>query len=202
MTSSPYLAVKTLKQCAADNATEFPRAAEVVSKDFYMDDLLSSCEFADELAKLGGRSSHCFLGFELARWRSNCESVMEEESDPKLVTEQNSTSVLEIVWNYRTDEFQSKVQNRPQADVITKRIITSEAARIFDPLGYVTPVTMGARFFIQESWRKKLDWDQQVPPALQEAWKLFYDDLRMLDLVRSRVAGHSIVGQKSDPHLL
>lgn len=186
MTSSPYLAVKTLGQCAADNATEFPRAAEVVSRDFYVDDMLTSTEFADELVKLKGEVIALLSkgGFELAKWRSNCEAIMEEESDPKIMTEQNSTSVLGIVWNYRTDEFQFKVQNRQQPDVITKRIITSEAARIYDPQGYLAPITIRARWFIQDSWREGIEWDKPLSPSRQADWKAFCDDLRKIDQIK------------------
>lgn len=192
MTSSPYLAVKTLQQCAADNAQEFPRAAQATKEDFYVDDLLTSDESQSSLANLKGEVIALLRkgGFELAKWRSNCQAIMEEESDPKLVIEPDSTSVLGIVWNYRNDEFQFKLQVRIQPDVVTKRVITSEAARIFDPQGYLAPLTIRAKFFIQESWRADQDntnhdkWDMPLAQSIQQEWKEYYDELRMIDHVR------------------
>lgn len=144
MSSSPYNAVKTLNQCATDNSAEFPWAAQVAKDDFYMDDLLTSVETDTQASDLKKELIALLRkgGFELAKWRSNCESIMEEQMDAKVVTEQGSTSVLGIAWNYGSDEFQFDVKERPQPDEITKRIITGEAARIFDPQGYVTPITV------------------------------------------------------------
>lgn len=58
MVSSPYNAVKTLKQCALDNTTEFPRAARTVKSDFYMHDLLTSVETEIEAITLKGDRQH------------------------------------------------------------------------------------------------------------------------------------------------
>ena len=33
-------------------------------------------------------------------------------------------------------------------------------ANIFDPLGFLAPVTLIAKTLIQEIWRKKYDWDE------------------------------------------
>lgn len=109
---------------------------------------------------------------------------MSEEVDSKIVHGQDSTSILGIVWNFKDDEFQFKVQKRAQPDIITKRVITSEAARIFDPQGYVTPVTIRAKLFIQELWRTKSDWDEPLSPELQAEWKAFYEELRAIDQVK------------------
>lgn len=77
---------------------------------------------------------------------------MSEDGELEALTEQDSTSVLGIMWNYRTDEFQFKVHSRSQPDVLTKRLVTSEAGRIFDPQGYLAPITIRSKLFIQRLW--------------------------------------------------
>lgn len=114
-------------------------------------------------------------GFELAKWRSNCQSVMEEEMDLKVVIEPDGDSVLGINWNYRTDEIQFEVQDCIQPEVITKRVITSEAARVFDPQGYLAPITIRAKFAIQEQWRLRSDWDVPFSEQHQQDWRNFYE---------------------------
>lgn len=186
LASSPYNAVKTLHQCAADNATGFPRAAEVAKSDFYMDDLLTSVETPTSVVLLKKEMIDLLRkgGFELAKWRSNCVDIMLEEVDPKTVSEQGSTSVLGIVWNYKDDDFQFKVQSRIQPEVITKRVMTSEAARIFDPQGLVTPITIRAKLFIQQLWRTGSDWDKPLTPELQSQWKNFYDEIKAIGRIK------------------
>ncbi|GFV20710.1 uncharacterized protein TNCV_777551 [Trichonephila clavipes] len=46
--SAPYLATRTLKQLAMDEANNFPLAAPVVLSDCYMDDILSGSESIEE----------------------------------------------------------------------------------------------------------------------------------------------------------
>lgn len=86
--------------------------------------------------------------------RERLVDIMSKETDEKLMGEQDSISILGISWNFNTDEFQFKAQNRkqPNADVKTKRIITSEAARVFDPQGYLAPYHIRAKLYIQELW--------------------------------------------------
>lgn len=186
MASSPYNAVKTLQKYAEDNAEAFPRAAQVVKTDFYVDDLLTSVESKAEAVTLRGEVVALLQkgGFEMAKWRSNCDEIMSEVEDAKVVAEQDSTSVLRIVWNYKDDEFQFKVQDREQPEIITKRVITSEAARVFDPQGYVTPVTIRAKLFIQELWKMGSNWDDPLPAEQQLEWKSFYEELRLIGEVR------------------
>lgn len=152
MASSPYNAVRTLNQRAIDNSKGYEAAANVVLNDFYVDDLLTPMETESEAMKLKTQLSALLGhgGFNLAKWCSNYDGIMEGENDAKLVTERDSTSVLGIVWKFNTDELQFKVQTREQPEILTKRIVTSEAARIFDSQGYVAPITVQARIFIQQ----------------------------------------------------
>lgn len=80
--SSPYLAVKTLIQCALDNEKEFPEAARIVKEDFYMDDMLNSFETKTEAERLKAAVITLLSkgGFELTKWRSNNSQIVEEET--------------------------------------------------------------------------------------------------------------------------
>lgn len=102
----------------------------------------------------------------------------------KVVVEQDSTSVLGIVWNFKEDAFQFKVQSRTQPEEITKRVMASEAARVYDPQGWVTPITIRAKLFIQEVWRNRNDWDTPLPQELQDKWKGFYKEIQLIDQIR------------------
>ncbi|GFW21915.1 integrase catalytic domain-containing protein [Trichonephila clavipes] len=50
--SAPYLATRTLKQLAMDEANNFPLVAPVVLSDCYMDDILSGSESIEEVIEL------------------------------------------------------------------------------------------------------------------------------------------------------
>lgn len=186
LASSPYNAVRTLTQCAIDNAEKLPHAAAVVQEDFYVDDLLTSLETELEAKQLKSELTALLQsgGFELTKWCSNYDVIMNEQIDSKLVTEQDSTSVLGLVWNFRTDELQFRVQQRTQPEIITKRLVTSEAAKIFDPQGYVAPVTIRAKLSIQETWRDHKTWDEPLPAEFTAEWKAFCIDVQLIEKIR------------------
>ena len=52
VTSSPFIAAQTLRRIATDNAKLYPQAAEVVLKNFYVDDRLTGAESIEEASEL------------------------------------------------------------------------------------------------------------------------------------------------------
>lgn len=120
----------------------------------------------------------------MAKQRSNCPAIMSYVVEDKLVPEEDSASLLGVEWDHKNDMFRFKVRRRTQPDVVSKRLMTSEAARIYDPMGWVSPVTIDAKWFIQEWWRKQNDWDAPLPEDLQKRRKRYYDEIQTLDQVQ------------------
>jgi len=73
----------------------------------------------------------------------------------------------------------SKPINAPER--ITKRIILSEIAKIFDLLGILAPVILHAKKLMQDLWQCKLDWDESIPPSLHIVWTKFATELDLLN---------------------
>lgn len=48
---------------------------------------------------------------------------------------------------------------------------------MFDPLGWIAPVTVAAKIMIQELWRLDLGWDDPLPRPLAERWEALDRDL-------------------------
>ncbi|XP_011883970.1 PREDICTED: uncharacterized protein LOC105571108 [Vollenhovia emeryi] len=59
--------------------------------------------------------------------------------------------------------------------------ILSTIAKLFDPLGWVTPVTIKAKIFLQLLWRLKADWDDEIPEELFDKWRTIYHHLTELN---------------------
>lgn len=56
----------------------------------------------------------------------------------------------------------------------------SEVAKLYDPNGYLGPVVVRAKMFIQQLWLMKIDWDDE----LFKQWKEFYEKLILLNEMR------------------
>ena len=53
----------------------------------------------------------------------------------------------------------------------TKRQILSEIARLYDPLGLVSPTTLVAKLLYRDICDAKITWDGQLPESLLKRWK-------------------------------
>ncbi|XP_061728684.1 uncharacterized protein LOC133533676 [Cydia pomonella] len=187
--SAPHLAVRALQQVAHDEGSQYPNAAERVLKHFYVDDLLTGCESVEE-GKVVYQEMNELLkkgGFQLQKWSSNNEELMRymKETDVK---EEGSLQlkidvvmkILGLVWNRRNDEFEYSVQLPPLKVPVTKRSVISDISRLFDPLGWLAPVIIVAKIFIQKLWLSGIEWDDEVPPQLLKNWLNYRESLNQL----------------------
>ncbi|XP_070546927.1 uncharacterized protein [Ptychodera flava] len=58
----------------------------------------------------------------------------------------------------------------------TKREVTQVTASLFDPLGYLSPVQVKAKTFIQDIWKRNLDLDEPLETDLANRWKHIVSD--------------------------
>ncbi|XP_047990732.1 uncharacterized protein LOC125229833 [Leguminivora glycinivorella] len=188
MSSSSFLAIRALIQLAIDEGTEYPRAAEVLKRDIYVDDVVTGAESVESALDLQSQvikilEKECF---ELRKWSSNCPRLL-ESLDPAhchnktLSFDSEPTSpvkVLGMEWNPSADAFTFTVN--PLHEKCTKRNILSELARIFDPLGFLTPLTLSFKRIIQDLWTLGLDWDVVAPPNINQSWLHYRTDLELL----------------------
>ncbi|UYV64167.1 hypothetical protein LAZ67_2006889 [Cordylochernes scorpioides] len=146
-TSAPFLAMRTVQQLAEDEGQNYPEASRVTLNDFYVDDLLTGAqtiaeakELIDQLKDLMKRG-----GFHLRKWNSNCQEIVshveEMNEERKINLEKGAISkILGIVWDHVQDTF--KVNITLPEEVVTKRDLLSNIARIFDPIGFLSPTTV------------------------------------------------------------
>lgn len=187
--SSPYNAVRTLIQCGRDAIKEFPTVSDRIIKDFYMDDIFTGADSIDEAIELA-KDIDIILkssGFILRDWQSNFEEIKiamgSDEDKQILLIENEKAKVLGLVWNVKKDRFTYKV-NVPDFDreKITKRVVLSYNMQLYDPNGYISPITIVCREMMQEIWKlKEIDWDNEVPEIIVNKWRRYWNDMHYLE---------------------
>ena len=60
------------------------------------------------------------------------------------------------------------------------RGVLSTICTIFDPLNFAAPVMLVAKKIMQELWRKKYSWDQQLEGEILQRWQSWKKDLHLL----------------------
>ncbi|XP_062712488.1 uncharacterized protein LOC134289857 [Aedes albopictus] len=183
---SSFLATRTLQQLAADEGDAYPHGAPALKKGFYVDDYIGGAdteekaiETREELDELLAKG-----GFQLRKWASNSEKVLEGLDPSRIVTQptmkfdhEEPIKALGICWEPRTDllRFDSAptVGNGPP----TKRSILSAVSKHFDPLGLTAPVIIRAKMLLQELWLQPCGWDEEVSDTIQDKWNSYCTDL-------------------------
>ncbi|XP_026331312.1 uncharacterized protein LOC113238692, partial [Hyposmocoma kahamanoa] len=183
---APYLAVKSLQRLAELEQAKYPLAARITKQDFYMDDLITGAEtetdalnIVDEMNKLMKAG-----GFELQKWNSNCETLLQKFGRSKERDNQSvhiklnkSMKVLGVTWNRENDNFEYTLNLSEFKEPITKRRVLADVARLYDPLGWIAPVVVVAKMFIQKLWKSGLKWDDSLTKDLLNEWVIYRDEL-------------------------
>lgn len=176
--SAPFLALRVICQLVKDEGEAFPLASPILENNIYVDDVLFG---ADDIPILRqAREQVCALlqrgKFELRKWASNSSRLLENIDDgnhglacSKNLQLDENLKILGVAWNPLLDVFQFRA-TLPSTISQTKRSILSTITKLFDPLGWSTPVTVTAKIFLQQLWQVKLDWDAKLPVQLQEKW--------------------------------
>jgi len=66
---------------------------------------------------------------------------------------------------------------------VTKRTVLSLTAKLFDPLGWLSPTTVLAKIFIQSTWLLGVDWDTPLPDTEVRQWWRFQAELYRLEQI-------------------
>ena len=173
------IATLALRKTAEMGMQKFPKAAETILNNTYVDDILDSMSSTEEAVKLTKDVNQLIEpgGFVIKEW---CISDSEAHTDPDESIDDESIEkrqfigqdhkVLGVEWRPETDSFQLqtnlnfspryrkqrttpslKLSDLPDAlpSVLTKRIILSQVNGIYDPLGLATPFTIQAKILLR-----------------------------------------------------
>lgn len=158
---APYLALRTLHQLCSDEGEDLPEAVEAVEKELYVDDFLSgaddvssACRRRDQLIRLLGAG-----GFELRKWVSNTPRLLLDIPAAARLrptwmhfSTEGPVNELGLAWDPVADCFRFIPPSIDERSRVTKRRVLSELARLFDPAGWLSPVIVSAKMFLQDLW--------------------------------------------------
>lgn len=100
-----------------------------------------------------------------------------------LDSEEDSIKTLGVWWNPSTDSFSYRIKiNENQKR--SKRIFLSNMSKIFDPMGWLAPITLVAKLMMQEIWTAGQNWDEELSVPFQRRWTKFEKDLPILELLK------------------
>ena len=177
-----------------------PKAAEIIMKNAYMDDICDSVDTVKE-AKQQTEDVDKVLekgGFKVKGWISNKPLTGGNQTEKTEMTTMFQGAVEEkvlgITWNNQSDTLTFKVnfelidqiteakQRKPEIK-LTKIVLLSQVARIYDPVGFAAAFLIRAKMEMQALWQAGVDWDKDAPPTVRSKWIELFKEIKELNKI-------------------
>lgn len=184
--SSSFLATRCLIKLARWYKTEYPLASAAIINSSYVDDIQTGYDTLQGAMQLKNEliSITKLANFKLHKWVSNSSELLSDLPQESLGfktkeidQDKSVVKILGLSYDASADEFQPSDRVIGTVELPTKRSVLSAISRLFDPMGYVGPVTMKAKLILQLLWQNDLDWDTPLPNELIQIWESFYTNL-------------------------
>lgn len=190
---APYLALRALQYIASTPyaSANFPLGSEACKNDFYVDDLLTGEYTLTKAIKKQTETQQLLQesGLTLRKWCSNSSAVLKEiptnlKSNSEVTFDESEfQKMLGVYWSPKEDVFSFKISQTIQ-NTYTKRQILSMIARLYDPMGYISPCIMYAKLIMKSLWLSKKGWDEEVDSEIMNKFIAFLTQLSKLETIR------------------
>ena len=178
---SQFLLGGVVQQHLESCRNEYKEMVEEIERSLYVDDLISGGPTVEDAQQVKLVSTEIFsrASFEMHKWHSNAVEL-EHSSDASRaepetyakeqlgVPERGETTLHGLAWNKSEDTIAVKFPTE-RAEV-TKRGILGKVAKVYDPLGLVSPTTLGGKFLYREACELKIARDRSLPEELMKRW--------------------------------
>ncbi|XP_055944582.1 uncharacterized protein LOC129975545 [Argiope bruennichi] len=113
--------------------------------------------------------------FNLRGWESNVECK-------HISKYSGNTSVLGIICNLDEDTLKCKIDFGILSceTRMTKRFILSTVQKFYDPLGMLTPSTLLPKLILQDLWKSRFSWDDELPFNVTELFSKWLNEMYLL----------------------
>ncbi|XP_021964264.1 uncharacterized protein LOC110859611 [Folsomia candida] len=176
---SPFLLAAVIENHLANVKNEDKEVARKLLKSMYVDNCVTSVATMKEVELFRSQATRIMeeAKMELRLWEwSQVEDPKSSHDDGEFIA-----SVLGLKWDRRMDslglDFSFELPEK-----VTKRSVLSSLHKIYDPLGFYSPVLLKPKLLLQESWADKSGWEDKLK---YEQKQKFTSWCRDLDLLKS-----------------
>lgn len=160
-----------------------------VHRNFYVDDALTALPTKEEAIDLLTRTKDALMTLgkiRLHKFGSNDGEVMKNIPSEDLAKDLkeinlNSESLpvqrnLGLYWDLETDSFIFRVSLKDTP--FTRRGVLSTVSSLYDPLGFIAPVTIQGKIILRNLVSETTDWDEILSNDFREQWEKWKDSLK------------------------
>ena len=198
LTCSPFLLNGVLNEHLKSWKTKRPELVEEIRKNLYVDDLMTGGATITEVKEKKSQAREIFedATFKLHKWHSNVKELVSPTTNDEEVTfakqelgdEKAQTKLLGLSWDKSKDSLSVTLDHEGYGT--TKRSVLSQLAKIYDPLGLVSPMTLQGKNLFREMCEARIPWDGELPVTSKQRWEEWYTGLpQSYEIPRSLAPG-------------
>jgi len=170
------------------DSPDVTRHVACIDSGRYVHDLVAGAESEERASLLVSQLTTVLSrgGFPLRKWVSNCPAILSGLPD-KLIGESSGVELgsscvetLGLNWNPTSDSSTFCPRFDSNLNYFTKRIVLSVVARVFNPLGWLSPCFVSAEILLQTLRQSRVDWDEPLPLDIGSKWVLFSSEMSSL----------------------
>ena len=149
LTCSPFLLNGVLSVHLKSWESKRPELVKEIRKNLYVDDLMTGGATVTEVKEKKIQASKIFedATFKLHKWHSNVKELESPSNNDEEITfakqelgdKKQQTKLLGLPWDKSKDSLSVTLEQEEHST--TKRTVLSQLAKIYDPLGLVSPMT-------------------------------------------------------------
>ena len=201
LTCSPFLLGGVIEQHLESWENKMPETVAALRKGLYVDDLLSGGLSVEQARERKSSAIEIFndARFVLHKWGSNVteledtRELEEVDNDLSFAKQQvgaqpSESKVLGMPWDKKKDTL--TVTFTKNETPKTKREVLRNLAKVYDPLGLVTPLTLQGKLIFRDICANKLPWDADMGKPLIERVKKWEENLPTEETVPRPVVDH------------
>jgi hypothetical protein len=177
VTSSPFLVgaiidlhLKKYSEGSGQTSEYTRDIPQILRTSFYIENCVNSVENEKQLHLYIKEACLVFAKakFDLRVW---------EYSDSSLVNPTNT-------WDRKADNIAVSNLELMGVEVVTRGTMLSLAQRVFDPIGFICPISLRPKLLLQKCWKVKGVWDQEVPEDAKNDFLLWLREIPLLEEIR------------------
>ena len=200
VTASPFLLNATIRHHLELHSESNCELVSKILRSIYVDDIVTGSHSEEEAYRLytGAKTLLKSGAFNLRKFVTNSRSLQtkidEEEStlhshtaepsNPETFTQatlggtqglhDSEHKVLGVTWNVSSDQIVfslTELAEQTKKLEPTKRNVISLIGRFYDPLGFLAPIVVRYKIFMQALCEAKISWDEMIPESLMNQWR-------------------------------
>ena len=171
----------------------YPEAVKAIENNHYVDDYLDSFMSLETATQRVNEVIliHNQADFFIRNFISNSSQLTNQIPCERISTQpvlkisegtSNFDKILGQYWEKEKDVFKFILNDLTiPGHSVSKREMLAKTMKIYDPMGLLTNYTIEPKILIQEEWKLKMDWDQNIPPDLNRKWQDWLHRLKELE---------------------